>query len=252
MAKVRTGLAKHGDAWFAMAQVKGRGQRGKTWITEPGTNIICTLVLRIQGLELHQQFGFNAAVALGVRDFFSVYAGEETTIKWPNDLYWRDRKAGGVLIENIIGGKDETEAPGELSELRTAEYQLPTNGYRLSTHPWQWAIVGMGININQTQFPENIRNAVSLKQITGKSRDAVALAKELIVSVQHRYEQLIAGHDLVKLYNEHLFKKDALVKFKAGSRVFEGRVDGINNAGELIVHTGIEEHFRFGELEWVL
>ncbi|MEO6316868.1 MAG: biotin--[acetyl-CoA-carboxylase] ligase, partial [Chitinophagaceae bacterium] len=106
MAKVRTGLAKHGDGYFAMAQVQGKGQRGKAWLTDPGTNIILTLVLNTSGLQLAQQFLFNAAIALGIHDFFAANAGDETTIKWPNDIYWRDRKAAGLLIENIIGGKD--------------------------------------------------------------------------------------------------------------------------------------------------
>ena len=55
MARIRTGLAKHGDAFFAMAQLTGKGQRGKTWITERGTNIIVTLVMQPQGLQLKQQ-----------------------------------------------------------------------------------------------------------------------------------------------------------------------------------------------------
>ena len=102
MAQVRTGLAKHGDGFFALAQVNGKGQRGKTWITEPGTNIILTLVMQPFPLPLAKQFTFSTAIALAVHDFFSAYAGDETFIKWPNDIYWRDRKAGGILIENII------------------------------------------------------------------------------------------------------------------------------------------------------
>ena len=77
---------------------------------------------------------------LAAHDFFSHYVFNNAFIKWPNDLYWRDRKAGGILIENIIRGKD-----------------------------WQSAVAGIGININQTSFDPDITNAISLKQITGKS-----------------------------------------------------------------------------------
>jgi BirA family biotin operon repressor/biotin-[acetyl-CoA-carboxylase] ligase len=257
MAKVRTGLAKHGDGYFAMAQVSGKGQRGKTWVTEPGTNIILTLVMQPSALQLTQQFQFSAAIALAVHDFFAFYAGDETTIKWPNDIYWRDRKAGGILIENIVGsqepeGKSQesivdsrkslaaTRAPG----LSTPDSRLPTN--------WLWAITGMGININQTAFPEHIRNAVSLKQITGKDWDVIDLAKDLCGQVQSRYEQLLAGDNLLQEYNNHLFKKGQAVKFKKGSRVFEAMVKEVNMLGELVVVTATEEHFNFGEIEWVL
>jgi len=248
MAKVRTGLAKHGDGFFAMAQVNGKGQRGKAWITEPGTNIILTLVMQPFPLQLNQQFQFSSAIALAACDFFARYAGDETTIKWPNDIYWRDRKAGGILIENIIGGQEQ-EASGKWESSASG---LTTNHLTLNTPFWQWAITGMGININQTSFPENIRNAVSLKQITGKDRDVIELAKELCGCVQSRYQQLLAGNNLLQEYNDHLFKKGVAVRLKKGSRVFEGIIKEVNISGELVVMTATEEHFSFGEIEWVL
>ena len=128
---------------------------------------------------------------------------------------------------------------------------LKTKDYRLQTNSWRWAIVGMGININQTAFPDNIRNAVSLKQITGREYDAIELSKELARHVQSRYEQLLAGHDLPKEYNEHLFKKGQTVTFRKGSRVFEGLVKEVTATGELVVMTALEELFSVGQIEWV-
>lgn len=258
MARVRTGLAKHGDGFFAMTQLKGKGQRGKTWITERGTNIIITLVMRPQGLQLQQQFQLSIAVALAVYDFFAHYAGDETTIKWPNDIYWRDRKAGGILIENSIVSRESSDVNREATGMNAdagaasrTEEVLTTDDSRL-TASWQWAIIGMGININQTFFPADIRNAVSLKQITGKDHDVIELAKELCGHVQNRFEQLLTGKNLLQQYNDHLFKKEQTVTFKKGTRVFEGVVKGVNNWGELIVMTALEEHFGFGEIEWLL
>jgi BirA family transcriptional regulator, biotin operon repressor / biotin---[acetyl-CoA-carboxylase] ligase len=261
MGRVRTGLAKHGDGFFAMAQVQGKGQRGKGWVTERGTNIIITLVMRPGGLQLQQQFQLSTAVALAAHDFFAHYAGDETSIKWPNDIYWRDRKAGGILIENIIVSRQSSDVREndirETSDISTGNGNTDGNPANLTSDAsrltsWQWAIIGMGININQTAFSESIRNAVSLKQITGKDWDVVALAKELCGYVQNRYEQLLAGNDLLQEYNERLYKKGQNVKFKQGSRVFEGMVKEVNFMGELVVLTAIEEHFDFGEVEWVL
>jgi len=244
MARVRTGLAKHGDAFFAMAQFKGKGQRGKGWITERGANIIITLVMKPQGLSMQQQFLFSAAISLGVHDFFSAYAGDETCVKWPNDIYWRDRKAGGILVESIVGSRE--------SGVNTQEGRLLTPDSRLPTSSWQWAIVGMGININQTFFPEEIRNAVSLKQITGRNWDIIKLAKELCGRVMKRYEQVLEEGDWLQEYNNRLYKKNQLVKFRKGNRVFEARVKEVNSLGELVLDTGMDEHFEFGEIEWVL
>src|SRR6186713_2645315 len=105
MAQVHAGLAKHGAAWFAREQHSGRGQRSKLWVTQPGENIILSTVVE-PFLLIQQQFALSAAIALACHRFFSKFAGEETKIKWPNDLYWRDRKAGGILVENVIGSLD--------------------------------------------------------------------------------------------------------------------------------------------------
>ena len=261
MAKVRTGLAKHGDGYFAMAQSSGKGQRGKTWVTEPGTNIILTLVMQASPLQLTRQFQFSAAIALAVHDFFGLYAGDETTIKWPNDIYWRDRKAGGILIENIIGSREsgagsqsrEVNTQESLAVVRESGAGLQTIDSQLMTaQSWQWAIVGMGININQTVFPENIRNAVSLKQITGKDWSVIELAQELCTHTLNRYDQLLAGNNPLQEYNNQLFKKGQTAVFKKGSRIFEAKVKEVDMAGDLVLITASEEHFSFGEVEWVL
>ncbi len=224
MARVRAGLAKHGDAFFAMAQSAGKGQRGKTWVTERGTNLIITLVMRPEGRMLHEQPRFSAGIALGIYDFFSRYAGNQTSVKWPNDIYWNDRKAGGILIENVIIGVTE----------------------------WQWAIVGMGININQTKFPEGIRNAVSLKQITGADWDILVLAKDLCSKVLKRSENTKENNNWLHEYNQHLYKRNQVVKLRKGSRVFEAMIKGVEESGMLVIDTGIEERLDFGSIEWVL
>jgi BirA family transcriptional regulator, biotin operon repressor / biotin---[acetyl-CoA-carboxylase] ligase len=256
MAKVRTGLAKHGDGFFAMAQTAGKGQRGKAWVTAPGTNIIYSLVLQVSALEWGRQFVFSAAIALGARDFFALYAGDETTIKWPNDLYWRDRKAGGILIENIFGSRESADANRQIFHGNQSEANARTShDARLTPHHsplTTWSIVGMGININQTSFPADLKNPVSLKQITGKEQYLMALVAELRACVLQRCEQLLAGMDLLPEYNQYLYKNAQKVKFKKGSRVFEGLVKGVNEKGFLLVETDVEEQFGFGEIEWVL
>ncbi|HUM64961.1 MAG TPA: biotin--[acetyl-CoA-carboxylase] ligase, partial [Chitinophagaceae bacterium] len=143
LTQVRAGLAQHGTAFFAHEQLAGKGQRGKSWTAAPDSSLILSVVVDPHPLAIGQQFQLSACIALAGLALLRKYAGGNVAIKWPNDLYWRDRKAGGILIENIIGAKTV--------ETRSAN-EDPSYG------EWQWAIVGIGINLNQEFFPEELKN----------------------------------------------------------------------------------------------
>ncbi|MFC4233241.1 biotin--[acetyl-CoA-carboxylase] ligase [Parasediminibacterium paludis] len=222
---LQANLAAHGTAYFAHHQTAGKGQRGKEWHTQPSSNIILSVIVDSTALGIHQQFQLSVAVALACHDFFSQYAGDETTVKWPNDIYWRDRKAAGILIENIIKG-----------------------------NVWQWAVVGIGININQTSFGEYAKNPVSLKQITGEQFDTVKLAKELCNELDHRYQQLL-NRDFTTLlseYNQYLYKAGQVVKLKKDTATFTCTIKQVNSNGQLEVIGAAKDCFEFGEVEWVI
>jgi len=225
MAKVHAGMASHGMVWFAQEQTAGKGQRGKTWKTEPGKNIAMSLVIQPGHLNATQQFILSAAVALACFDFFSGYAGDETKIKWPNDLFWRDRKAGGVLIENVFHGKK-----------------------------WKWAVAGIGININQTIFDRTIKKPVSLKQITGREFNTITLAKELYGRLMKEIDGLDTNSDqvLMELYNKQLFKLNEKIILIKGNEKIETSIKGVNPQGRLLTVDSVEREFDFGEVEWVL
>ena len=229
--QIHAGLAQHGTAFFAHEQVAGKGQRGKIWTTEKGSNLILSLVVKPQPLLLAQQFQLSACVAVAIHEFFMKYAGDNTKIKWPNDLYWQDRKAGGVLIENIVRGQE------------------PAPGNR------EWiSIIGIGININQTSFDPEIKNPVSLKQITGKPFDPVELAKELCTLLDKRFTELVESgfENIFSSYLANLYKRKETVKLKKGSQVFEALIEGVSPTGKLITQHSIGEEFGFGEVEWVI
>jgi BirA family biotin operon repressor/biotin-[acetyl-CoA-carboxylase] ligase len=242
MEQVNTGQVTPGTAWFAMEQTAGKGQRGRQWHSPPGENIMLTLALQPNGLPLSRQFMLSAAVALGAADFFGKYAGDETCIKWSNDIYWRDRKAGGILIENVLRG-----------------------------NTWQYAITGMGININQTRFPEHLPNPVSLRQITGKSWDAVSMAKELCACLEPRLQQLQPAHynALLAEYKSRLFRlnEPALYRLKAPylqeqtgaglppvkDEYFQGIIRDVLPDGRLCLEKdGALLQLDFGQVEFVI
>ena len=227
----------HGTAVFGHEQTAGKGQRSKTWTSEKTANIILSIIINPYPVSLADQFNLAVCAGVSMWEFFSKYAGDETRIKWPNDLYWRDRKAGGVLIESIVGSSE----PG----VRKQESE---------TGNWKWAVAGFGININQTNFPVGIPNPVSLKQITGKNFDPVELAKELCTVFEKKFQMLRKGNTdaLFEEYLFHLYKKNETVKLKHGNRVFETTITGVSKTGQLITRHSIEERFDFGEVEWVI
>ena len=224
MNEARMGQTSDGTAYFALDQYQGKGQRAKTWNSKPGENIILSVVKDCSGLQLNNQFQLSVAVALAGFDFFSAYAGDETRIKWPNDLYWRDRKAGGILIENMV-----------------------------KADRWDKAIIGMGININQTAFDEMEGKPVSLKQITGKAFDPIILAKELCQHLENRFSILKNKPfaQLLSAYNKQLFKKDEVVTFKRNNILFQAKVNGVDKDGHLLIMHGVEERIPFGEITWL-
>ncbi|MBC7889898.1 MAG: biotin--[acetyl-CoA-carboxylase] ligase [Ferruginibacter sp.] len=225
MAKVHAGMAKHGNAWFSNHQTQGKGQRGKAWLTGEGQNIALSVVLNPKLLNITHPFQLSTTIALALFDLFSRYAGDETSIKWPNDIYWRDRKAGGILIENKFSGLN-----------------------------WKWAVAGIGVNINQTLFDKELINPVSLMQITGKNFDPVELAKELQGLILKRTSEFLTKSYEIILgeYNQHLYKIHEPVRLKKDNMIFETVIRGVSPRGQLQTSDKIERSFEFGEVEWVI
>jgi BirA family transcriptional regulator, biotin operon repressor / biotin---[acetyl-CoA-carboxylase] ligase len=220
----RQEMLQHGSAVFAHEQYAGKGQRGKIWQSQKGENIHLSVVLHPQKIGLHQQFLLIALVALAVRSVFERHAKSDIAIKWPNDIYFGDRKACGILIENIISGRE-----------------------------WKWAVAGIGVNVNQVSFAEVTgRKPVSLKQITGKSFDCLELAVEIRDEILLRY----ANADTSKLmdeYNGFLYKKEEIVIFEKEDTKFEARVKQVSMEGKLQVQAGASVlAFDFGEVQWLI
>jgi BirA family transcriptional regulator, biotin operon repressor / biotin---[acetyl-CoA-carboxylase] ligase len=243
LACIRKGLAKHGTTFFAHEQAAGKGQHGRKWDAEKGANIAVSIILQPKPLLISQQFQISACIAVAVQKFFSHYAGADTKIKWPNDLYWQNRKAGGILIESIVGSR----------KLEVSEHPTPCITHRAPD--WKWAVAGIGININQTQFSPDLPNPVSLKQITGKDYSAVQLAKELCSIADEYFKKLInEGFESVyEKYNNCLYKLNETVKLKKGNRIFFTTLKGVSLTGQLMTcNDKMEENFDFGEVSWVI
>ncbi len=208
---------------FAHEQTHGKGRRGKHWKSNKAANIILSIPLQMQWLAVSQQFQLSVVVALSCRDLFSKYILANLFIKWPNDLFINDSKAGGILIENVIKGT-----------------------------LWQWTIIGIGLNINQEEFEDFNLKATSLKLATQKNYDVINLAEELVSLVFKRIEELKSGNfeKMLQEYNEHLFARYKMVKLKKENIVFQTKIIGVSPSGQLITKDAFERRFDFDEVEF--
>ncbi|MBP6386248.1 MAG: biotin--[acetyl-CoA-carboxylase] ligase [Pseudarcicella sp.] len=207
-------------------QTAGRGQRGNTWESKAGENMIFSMVLKPNFLQPMQQFQLNMVVSLALYDFLIFYGNEDIKIKWPNDMYFQNKKIAGILIENVLMGNSIN-----------------------------YSVIGVGLNINQTLFQNT--NATSLRCITGQPFDysVPELLSKLLESIENRYLQLQNGYaHLVKSdYLKALFRLNIYSFFKDSNGEFEAKITEIDEYGRLVVETQLEERiYDFKEIQFVL
>ncbi|MES2647772.1 MAG: biotin--[acetyl-CoA-carboxylase] ligase [Bacteroidota bacterium] len=224
MELVYAGLAGNGAVFFTNYQTQGKGQRGKEWVSAPGESVLMTIVLDTSRLTTSQAFRLSATVAVAVKNFIEFISGSAITIKWPNDLYSGDRKAGGILIENILN-------QGSL----------------------KWSIIGIGLNANQTGFSTDLPQAVSLSMLTGKTYDCELLAKQLTGFVDAQWQQLLDGNweRILATYNENLYGRGSVKRLKKGAVTIPCKIQKVDNHGMLVAGENEEWHFSHGEVEWL-
>ncbi|MFM7645126.1 MAG: biotin--[acetyl-CoA-carboxylase] ligase [Sphingomonadales bacterium] len=223
---IHEGVATHGMAFFSSNQVAGRGQRGKSWSSSPGASVALSVLIEPDFLTVLQQFELNMALSLGVWDCIAAHVEEEKLrIKWPNDLYWKNKKIGGMLIESVIS----------------------------SSGHWSWAIAGIGLNINQLTFDPSLPNPISLIEITKKQQDPGQVARALCSCIGNRLEQL-KNNEAAVLHSEfeqRLYKKNEMARFRCNEKEFNAVVKGVSQNGELLLE-GQPAAFSHGAIEWLL
>jgi BirA family transcriptional regulator, biotin operon repressor / biotin---[acetyl-CoA-carboxylase] ligase len=222
MQQIHAGMAKSKQGYATSHQFNGKGQRGKTWLSSPNEAIALSVVLDTTKLGITKQFLLSMAVAVGTANFAKKYIDNDVFIKWPNDLYWRDRKAGGILIENVVKGEQ-----------------------------WQWAVIGIGINLNQSKFSSSLPNPISFSKITGKTYDVAKLTTLLYDEVLSQINSFNEAA-LKEEYNQFLFMKGQAVRLKKGNSIFETTIDEVDSYGCLYTHDSLARVFNFGEVEWML
>ncbi|WP_420552742.1 biotin--[acetyl-CoA-carboxylase] ligase [Tenacibaculum aiptasiae] len=191
----------------AKSQTSGRGQMNAKWEVRSGKNLTFSVFCEFRDLQIINQKSLSYSVALSVFEVLNRLKLPKLSVKWPNDIMSGNKKIAGVLIENVLKGKQISSS-----------------------------IIGIGINVNQDSFPINLPNASSLKKILNKEFDLDLLLNEIILSLQEKIEILKKKEYpfLEKEYLKVLYKKNVPSMFKDKQNIlFMGKIIGVSSIGKL-------------------
>jgi BirA family biotin operon repressor/biotin-[acetyl-CoA-carboxylase] ligase len=205
-----------GTAIMTSFQTQGKGQYGRVWRSSKGKNILCSIILYPHFLSLENQFFLNVFSALAVRKLISGLVKSKVCIKWPNDIYIEDKKVAGILIQNSI------------------------QGLRLNS-----SVVGIGLNVNQTDFNKDLINPTSLYLENHKEYNLQFISKDLFRSFEKYYLALKSGklEELKLEFEEHLYLKDVEKQFSLNNYSKNAVIKGINMKGQLAIAHDQNTHF---------
>ena len=207
-------------------QTAGRGQVGNVWESERGKNLTFSLVLYPQALPVNQQFLISQIAALSVKETLDAYT-EGISIKWPNDIYWQDKKICGMLIENDLSG-----------------------------HNLLRSIIGIGINLNQTIFRGDAPNPVSLWQIVKQEVDREVVLRQFLSRFEAYNQALLSGEKALihTCYMEALYWREGYHPYADAKGAFSARIYGIEPTGHLLLQStdGAIRRYAFKEVSYLI
>lgn len=207
-------------------QTAGRGQGTNSWESEQGKNLLFSVMVHPTMLPVRRQFLLSEAYALALKEALDDYT-QDISIKWPNDIYWRDKKISGTLIET-----------------------------RLTKQGLSSAILGTGIDVNQKVFRSDAPNPVSLFNILGREVDRDELLRVIIDKVKKYYAMIENGEyiDIAALYHSRLYRNHGFHPYRDKDGDFEGAIVEVEDDGHLILRDreGHVRSYAFKEVEYIV
>lgn len=215
-----------GTVIMADDQFAGRGQQDNVWYAEPGKNLTISILLKPTFLALNKQFLLNMCISIAINKALVKFIPTGINIKWPNDIYYNDKKIGGVLIENSILG----------------------NGIKTT-------VIGIGLNVNQQNFPPQLeKSATSLHQILQEDVNLHELLAEICSQIESLYLQLKAGNytQLKQKYVNKLYRFKQKALYRQNGEIFEGEINGVTDIGFLLIKRDQQIfEYNFKEIEFL-
>jgi birA, biotin-[acetyl-CoA-carboxylase] ligase region len=218
-------LLPEGTVVVTNNQTAGKGQRNNVWESQSGKNLTFSVLLYPRFLPLNQFFLLSEIISLGIKDALDIYT-DGISIKWPNDIYYQNKKICGILIENEVMGQFYSQS-----------------------------VIGIGLNVNQAEFLSNAPNPVSLKQITGKTFDLENILNEVLDNCFFWYDKLRQNQtkEIEEAYFKILYRNRGIHSFRDSSGPFEAEIQKVDANGRLHVLTKGHESrkYAFKEVEFL-
>lgn len=204
-------------------QTAGKGQSGNSWESEDGKNLLFSILLKPQHIQIEKIFIISKLTSVAIKEVLDTYTSD-ITIKWPNDIYWKDKKIAGILIENSF------------------------LAYHINT-----CMIGIGLNINQIKFRSNAPNPVSLKHILGKSFQRKLILDKIQRKITEFYSDM--DYDLInQKYFKSQYRKNDYYSYLdvTSQQTFLAKIIEIQNDGKLVLQTksGEFKEYYFKEVQY--
>lgn len=219
-------------------QTAGRGQAGNGWESEDGKNLLFSTLIR-SDIRPAEQFRLTMMVSVAMWEMLSQYLpGDLLTIKWPNDIYYGDKKLAGILVENILSGDKIA-----------------------------YSIAGIGLNVNQLEFKSGAPNPISMQQITGEAYDVAVLLSGFLNALQVCFEMPTKA--LKDTYMRHLYRRKGafpyierevsiaptmIVCAAEAEQMFMAEIEDVTPLGQLVLRTDGDEvrTYHFKQIRFVI
>ncbi|MCQ2083304.1 MAG: biotin--[acetyl-CoA-carboxylase] ligase [Bacteroidaceae bacterium] len=212
-------------------QTGGRGQRGNTWESQPGKNLLFSILAHPSSIDVTRQFFISQAIALAVSDCVCEYLGPElgryVSVKWPNDIYWKDFKMAGILIEHTVMGRSI-----------------------------QHSVVGVGLDVNQTVFESDAPNPVSMAMVAGHEFNLEPLLQS-VVACFIEYMGRYTSEEMQKTdrrYHDRMYRGTGFHQFRDINGLFKARICNVEPNGCLVLETdgGEKRTYEFKQVQFVI
>jgi BirA family biotin operon repressor/biotin-[acetyl-CoA-carboxylase] ligase len=223
---VREERPEEGSLVIADYQTEGRGQMGNSWYSGRGDNLLFSLLIYPRQLPANESFILSRVTSLALKNLLDSFT-DDIRIKWPNDIYWKDKKIAGILIENDIQGKEIDNT-----------------------------VIGIGLNVNQQIFPVDLANPVSLRQITGIQHNREHLLELFMREFFLLYRDLQEGlkMDIEDEYMLDLYRVNDYYWFEDSKGRFKAKIETVLSSGHLVLRTldsDEERRYAFKEVSFM-
>lgn len=207
-------------------QTAGKGQGGHKWESERGKNLLFSVLLHPINVPVRRQFILSMAIALAVKNALADYSSD-FSVKWPNDIYWNDKKICGILIENSI-----------------------------SASGFKYCILGPGIDVNQKEFYSDAPNPVSLFHILKEETDIRSLLDSVISKLTIYLESIYRGEylNVRDEYLASLYRRNGIYPYKDNNGNFQAHIKDVTDDGYLVLQNteGLIKEYAFKEVEYLI